>query len=231
MSAPLTGTPEAQQTQPPAQPAEDEHPILDAAETAAVALLALWLLSLPARAAVTLPADLVAQLVALGLDPKAVRAAGRIALGGPLAGRSRRRVTGVPSAVAQTASDEPRMRALFILNAAKRLTVALAGGVAPLPAFRNEARYFELHRAAAKRRLWAAGQVDAAAQVATWLEWRTARDQRVTPACRAMEGHVFTVDQPPKIGWPGSVHPACRCYPVPFGTPRLGALPTLVAVR
>lgn len=130
-------------------------------------------------------------------------------------------------------------RAQFALAAARRLTsdvfearargeairTALAAGMA------RERRYFGQHREAIWNREKAAAQVDMMAL--TWgdlLGWNTVRDRRTSPECLAAHGANFHASATPLIGYPGSVHPHCRCYP---GPPRIGArmLPSARPVR
>lgn len=220
-------------------PVEPTHPVLDAATELAVVVLATWLASSVAVRAVTLPADIVAAFQALGLNPRAILAAGRMALSVPVAGRHHRRTPSLntsPSAASVVADDEARLRALYVLNAARRLSVSLAGGVDPVTAFSVERRNLESSQRAARNRARAAAAVDEAAQISPWLEWRcrldptTGRpDDRVTPDCRAMNGQLFTLDSIPAIGLPGAVHPQCRCKAAPFGSGLFGALPTISA--
>lgn len=120
-------------------------------------------------------------------------------------------------------------RAQFAVSAARRLTSAILsararGGTArsaiadALPA---ERRYFGQHIEAAWTRARAAAQVDSAYQAyGPLLGWYSLRDSRTSAECRAAHGGNFRVDNPPAIGWPGSVHPHCRCYP---GVPVPGA--------
>lgn len=114
-------------------------------------------------------------------------------------------------------------RAQFALAAARRLTsdviearsrgqgiiTALAAGMA------RERRYFGQHMEAIRQRAGAAQQVD----MASWaygdlLGWKTVLDSRTSADCRAANGKNFYASSVPLIGYPGSVHPHCRCYAV-----------------
>jgi Phage Mu protein F like protein len=133
--------------------------------------------------------------------------------------------TGVAGSASINASRANAIRrAQFILSSAKRLTgdvaearsrgesvsQALAAGMA------RERRHFGQHRDAMWNRAQAAAQVD----MASWsygdlLGWNTVRDSRTSPECLAADGRNFHASHPPLIGYPGSVHPHCRCYPGP----------------
>lgn len=193
------------------------------AEEAIIAVLVAWLATSVAVGAVSLPIDVIRRLVDAGMEARAAAAAGRIALSAPVLGVTRRRVGG-STAADRVARDELSLRARYIVNAARRLSVALRGGVAPVAAYRNERRHFEASRSAARRRNAAARALDAAARVSPWLEWRSVLDDRTTADCRAMHGRIFTLDNPPKIGLPGMVHPRCRCKGLPYGVADFGAI-------
>lgn len=113
-------------TSPQPDPQQDDNPT--AAEAAVIAALMVWFASVAAVSATLLPPRLVGRLTDLGLEPRAVRAAGRLAMAPPLTGRGR---YGSPTAGAtatalrQVKADEPLTRARYVLNAAKRLTKAL----------------------------------------------------------------------------------------------------------
>jgi hypothetical protein len=121
-------------------------------------------------------------------------------------------------------------RAQFVLNAAKRLAKdvqdarstgsgkilqALASGIA------RERRYFSMHMAAIWNRTQAAARVDSAAlDYGDLLGWNTVIDGHTSAECRAANGKNFYASSMPTIGYPGMVHPHCRCYP---GRPHTGA--------
>ena len=138
--------------------------------------------------------------------------------------------TGVTGSATISASRTNLVRrAQFALNAARRLTsdvfearargegirTALAAGMA------RERRYFGQHRDAIWQRSQAAQQVDMAAwSYGDLLGWNTVLDARTSADCRAANGKNFYASSVPLIGYPGSVHPHCRCY---AGPPRPGA--------
>jgi len=47
------------------------------------------------------------------------------------------------------------------------------------------------------------------------LGWYSKRDRKTSPECRMAHGANFYADQMPSIGYPGMVHPNCRCEPGP----------------
>jgi SPP1 gp7 family putative phage head morphogenesis protein len=221
---------------------------LTPAEKVAVAALAAWLALAVARKAVRLPNRIAALLTATGLPPRAVRLAGQLALTAPLPGRARTApgpATAGPDTTAgighhgggsyrlTTAHQdaligEPAYRAQFLVNSAKRLAVAHDMGVGDIQLAKERA-YLAAHRRATRNRLQVAERIDAMAQDSPWLEWHTVLDEKTTPDCRAMNGQIFTLDQPPAIGWPGAVHPQCRCSATPFGVGLFGAQSTVTA--
>jgi hypothetical protein len=131
-------------------------------------------------------------------------------------------VTGVIGAAsAQTSRMNLARRAQFVLSAGKRLAgdvrQARAQGKpvarALLDGLARERRYYGLHVAAMWQRATAAGRVDMEAAVhGDLLRWNTVLDSRTSPECRAMDGRLFRASRMPAIGFPGAVHPSCRCY-------------------
>lgn len=119
-------------------------------------------------------------------------------------------------------------RAWYIVNAVRRLERAEAKGPeAFVKAREREAQFFQWHLRAMHNRVNSAAAVDdAAGRYGLLLGWRAVMDVRTTLECRAANGKNFRADKEPVIGWPGSVHPHCRCVPVgPFpGAPVIPAL-------
>lgn len=180
-----------------------------------------WFASQPAISATELPDELVDELVAHGFSRQAVIDAGKMASHPPLTGRSR---YGSPSpkdgmtAVRRIASEEPGMRAQFVLAGAQRLTDAddFAEQLAA------EQRYRDMHAALGRKRRRAARQVDDAESQSHsgWLVWRCAAKPEAR--CAALEGRLFTPDNPPGV-YPGAVHVSCRCHAEPWNGPTPGA--------
>lgn len=149
-------------------------------------------------------------------------------------------VTGVIGAAsAQTSRMNLARRAQFVLSAGKRLAgdvrQARAQGKpvarALLDGLARERRYYAQHVAAMWQRATAAGKVDMEAAVhGDLLSWNTVLDGKTSAECRAADGKNFHASAMPVIGYPGSVHPHCRCFP---GPPRPGAplLPSRGRIR
>ena len=132
-------------------------------------------------------------------------------------------VTGASGPASLTVIRENHLRrAQFAVSSARRLTSEILsarsrGGTARsaiADALPRERRYFSQHIEAAWNRARAAAQVDQAFYAyGPLLGWYSVRDRTTSAECRAAHGGNFYVEYPPAIGWPGSVHPHCRCYP------------------
>lgn len=114
------------------------------------------------------------------------------------------------------ATAEPTYRAAYLLNAADRIRAAIASGRTAEEALAAEQRFTAAHTAAQANRAAAASAVDhvAARQRSLILGWRAVKDSRTTAECAAADGKNFDVLHPPAIGYPGMVHPHCRCRAV-----------------
>jgi SPP1 gp7 family putative phage head morphogenesis protein len=120
-------------------------------------------------------------------------------------------------------------KAQFFLAACKRVQAAIIAarshnepiGQAVRDGLAAEKRYMNLHLSASQRRVTAATAVDGmAGAYGPLLSWNAVMDARTTAECRAANGKSFYAATPPAIGYPGTVHPHCRCTP---GSPRPGA--------
>ncbi len=141
-------------------------------------------------------------------------------------------------------AGEAAYRAAYVAHACVRVQNAVNAGTPLLDALRRELRYLKLHLRAQLNRRKAAAQAD---RVARWVDmqtaygpacppgatgmvllagWKAVVDARTSPECRAANGCNYRVTQPPLIGYPGTVHVACRCTSVaPYpGAPVLDAL-------
>jgi len=134
-------------------------------------------------------------------------------------------VTGVIGVASRRTSRQNLIRrAQFVLSAGKRLAEdvrqarargepvgkALAKGLA------RERRYYAMHKAAMWNRATAAGRTDMEAAVhGDLLGWNAVLDSRTSRECRMADGKNFYASAMPDIGYPGSVHPHCRCFPGP----------------
>jgi|SRR5579859_5769739 len=113
-------------------------------------------------------------------------------------------------------------RAQFLVAAGRRITADLTaarshsentGNVLDL-AMARERRYYAQHIAAISHRSLAAARVDSAAMMyGPLIGWYTVHDAHTTPDCLAADGKNFWAGQPPLIGYPGTAHPRCRCWP------------------
>jgi hypothetical protein len=137
-------------------------------------------------------------------------------------------------ATAQVARLNLIRRAQFLVASARRLTAvitaAVSRGQSPAAALAaaagDERRWYGQHLAAGWGRQRAAAQADSAAM--TWgpvLGWYTTVDAKTSLECWRADRHNFRADAMPAIGFPGMVHPGCRCMPgAPFpGAPMIGA--------
>lgn len=140
--------------------------------------------------------------------------------------------TGAHAAVQATYRRNLVRRASYLAQAARRVSTSLLRGRdAALSALDAERRYLEQHLRADAQRTVAANQVAAQARTlareakrdgSTWnglLGWHAVMDERTSAECRRANGRNFDPTRLPLIGYPGSVHPECRCRPgPPFAT-------------
>lgn len=132
-------------------------------------------------------------------------------------------VTGVIGpASAQVSRMNAARRAQYVIAAAKRVTGAMREALSkgePVKAaareqMATERRYYEQHQAAMWNRAAAAGKTDMEAAVhGDFLGWNSVMDARTSAECRAADGKNYYASAMPDIGFPGSVHPSCRCFP------------------
>lgn len=123
-------------------------------------------------------------------------------------------------AVMQQHLSNLRRRAAYLIMAARRMGTAVVREHSQPgtleKALRAEGRYLTQHLQAVAHRNDAVKKTVAAAyRYGEDLGWYAVRDDRTSPECRAAHGSNFRADQPPKIGYPGTVHNACRCKPGP----------------
>lgn len=219
------------------QPAD--QPGLSDTENAVLVALATFLTETALVGATALPLYLLLRMTGLGLDRRAVQAAAALTLRPPIFRTPASGPRKGNTAAALMARQEPRLRALYLLNAAKRITTDLRTVIPPTPgrpavtpkqqladALRRERRYWRLHVDAQRKRRDAARAVDGVLVEAPspWLVWQTRNDTRVEVDCRHLSGSVFTLDDPPildgRLVLPGTVHPACRCIARPLPASR-----------
>lgn len=167
------------------------------------------------------PAKPTAEEIAkpLAIPPGIVLAALVIALSRPIPS-PRLMVDQSPSAEMEASKLEPQFRALYVINAARRINDKVSGGMPQRMAVAQEALYFRQHIDATRNRIESAKAVDRMARrYGPTLGWHARLDSRTSAECRAAHGKNFTATVRPAIGYPGSVHPFCRCKPgAPFST-------------
>lgn len=169
----------------------------------------------------------LASLVAAALAPLGITAA--VALAAlHLAGESKpaTHIDLPPGpAVRQVLDESSVFRAAYLVHAALRIAQRITQGQSLAQAVRHERHFLFLHRRAQRQRLRAAQTVDRlAAQGHAWLTWRLGPAKHHTAACVAADGHPFPAARRPLIGWPGSTHPGCTCYPTAGHPPYRGQL-------
>ncbi|MFI6986036.1 hypothetical protein ACIBSV_46790 [Embleya sp. NPDC050154] len=131
--------------------------------------------------------------------------------GGPAAPPTPRPGT---TAAGITRTAEDYYRAAFLRRSSQRIQDAIDKGGDPQVAVDREKRLWKSHFAAFQRRALVAKQVDlAAAEHGDLLGWDATIDARTSPECERADGKNFYVNRPPTIGYPGAVHPRCRCKP------------------
>jgi hypothetical protein len=207
-------TPAPPQAQQQPQPSANLDAALTAALAAALATFA------TAEAITVLPAIAVL-LKRMRIDDKAMTASLQVVMSMPpgaqgffgAAGRNTARLNMVRRA--QFAVTSARRITSDLISARSRgipLTEALSNAIT------RERRYFGMHNQAIWNRQQAAATTDMAALTfGRLLGWHTVLDGHTSAECKAANGHNFYVDQMPLIGYPGAVHPHCRCEPgAPF---------------
>jgi hypothetical protein len=105
-----------------------------------------------------------------------------------------------------------RYRAAFIRNALRRIAAAPDKKIA----LKRELSFWKAHIRAGQRRKLMGKRVDfARGRYGELLGWYAKDDERTSDECRAADGRNFLAFTPPVIGYPGGVHPHCRCLPGP----------------
>lgn len=158
---------------------------------------------------------MLAVMAPLGLPVAAIRTATRVAMSAPV-GDQPPPGTPVRGSGMTTARVERTFRATYLVAAAKRIARLLREGKQPLEIIRAERNAFNRHLQAQGRRREMARKIDAtAAKYGPTLGWYAKMDARTSAECRWANGRNFEVDKRPPIGYPGTVHPNCRCTPGP----------------
>lgn len=150
----------------------------------------------------------------VGVTGTAATLSVRLAMSAPIVSRQATRLD--TPAVKATVSTEHYFRATYTLEAARRIDASIKSGTPAASALQEERRFFLLHRQAADRRMEMARKVDIARErFGDELGWYAKKDSRTTPECKAAHGKNFSALVMPRIGYPGTVHPRCRCLAGP----------------
>jgi hypothetical protein len=211
--------PPQQQPPPPGQPPPQQQAGLD---DPALAIAVAAVLAGTGGPAVTVAAAAASLQVRFALTAAAVSALGAVL---NVVMQHPPPVTGVIGAASeQTARVNMARRAQYVIAAARRVTAAAIGArakgepedAAVTAQLARERRYYEQHQQAMWNRAKAAGQTDMAAmEHGHLLGWNTVLDARTSAECRAADGKNYYAAAVPDIGFPGAVHPGCRCFPGP----------------
>lgn len=207
-----------QQPPSPQQPAE---PLPGQSPTEQQLILGLAALLAMGAAYEATSKQVVLLLAPLRLPKAAVTTAVRVAMSAPIGDAT---PPGAPigGSGITTARLERTFRATFLYGSAKRIARQMREGKQPLEIIRVERAYFARHLEAQGKRRAAARAVDrAAASHGPVLGWYAKMDHRTTAECRWANGKNFEVGKRPPVGYPGTVHPNCRCKP---GPPHPGAI-------
>lgn len=154
----------------------------------------------------TMAAVLGSALARIGITTNVVQVALALALKGAVQPQ-------YGPATMTVAYAQASFRAAYLVASAVRMQNAVNQGVQLNAAMSDEMRFFKLHVAAQRNRAQAIDGVfrEASNDEHRMLIWKAKMDSRTSPECRAANGLTFTIADPPKIGWPGAVHPHCRC--------------------
>jgi hypothetical protein len=192
---------------------QQPQPVNPAADAAAVAAVGTALLTAVSASAAL--AGLAGTAYFAGVPPRAVLAALDIAISNPPG------VTGFYGPATMTTERlNLQRRASFVLTAARRIGADLAAArsrntsqlSALASAIHRERRFYAQHLVATWQRSQAGAQVDNEAMTrGLLLGWHTVHDTRTSAECRQADGRNFYADHMPLIGYPGAVHPHCRC--------------------
>lgn len=124
--------------------------------------------------------------------------------------------SGLGEAEQATQALNAAYRAAYVVKSGYRIRQAISNGKSLDEAVAAEKRIYQQHAGAEQKRTLNAQRVDrAAGTYGELLGWHAVVDRRTDPQCKAANGNNFEVGFPPVIGYPGSVHPNCRCVPGP----------------
>lgn len=156
----------------------------------------------------TLTPRVAGLLAPLRLGRSAIIEAVRIAMIRP--------VTTIPDtarrALLETRRTEYYYRAAYIVQSAQRLHRIVRAGRPLSDAVRSERSMYQRHLDAQGKRSTQAAKINRqAARFGETLGWYSVLDARTSAECRAAHGKNFKAGDRPVIGYPGTVHPDCRC--------------------
>lgn len=135
---------------------------------------------------------------------------------GALPGVSRDTVAALRTTLAHIRRTEAFYRAMYVVNAAKRVQARIADGVTLSRALAAEKVNRDRHHEARSGRMDAArAVVEAALAHGDLLGWYLNPMLRNEPECIAANGHNFKASEGTVLGWPGAVHANCGCRPGP----------------
>lgn len=188
------------QEQPPPPPPEDDGELVEAI---------LAILALNATVDATAKALSTVLVVPLGIALEFLHALGKSAL---KAFRGATVTPKTPTAEAIAIRANLRYRAAFVIRALRRIAAAPDKKLA----LKRELEFWKAHLKANQRRRNVARRVDfARGRYGELLGWYAKMDLRTSAECRAADHRNFLALVPPVIGYPGGVHPNCRCVPGP----------------
>jgi hypothetical protein len=209
---PATTTAPQQQKPPPQPPPKPTQAQLIAAILAALAV---------AVTAAGVAAALGTLFLAAGIRRPALKAVAALMLSWPQGA-----LEGTGPAQRWAIRTNALRRAQYFLSACRRVQAAADGarahndhiGAAIAKALKAEWRFQAQQVSASQQRVTATSAVDGmAATYGNLLGWNAVIDPRCTPECKAADRKNFHADKPPAIGYPGTTHPNCRCFPsAPF---------------
>jgi hypothetical protein len=104
----------------------------------------------------------------------------------------------------------------FLILGAQRIQSAMSKGVPTEQAVVTEATYDKMHDKANAARTRATAQAKSVVRSqGPIVGWYAHYDSKTSPECRLANGNNFDAMEGTLIGYPGSVHPYCRCWTGP----------------
>jgi SPP1 gp7 family putative phage head morphogenesis protein len=100
----------------------------------------------------------------------------------------------------------------YLIASSRRITKAMSSGNSLATAAAPEVQYNKQHKEANAVRNDAIKQTKSQGTI---VGWYAHYDSKTSPACRLANGNNFDAMEGTVIGYPGSVHPHCRCFAGP----------------